>query len=242
MPYHQSTTSTLYHPTTAETMDLFHNFLASGKRPDRQSTSNITAETIPELIREHISKPTFEPTAERSQVFKFFERYFTMDLLDDHKLVSLEALDVTRRVEVGKIQTRGGFADVYDGLMRQEGSDQNNRVTKVAVKVFRTFVQHTDAHEVWHAGWHVLSMHRLHHLQKFQLHPVARELRLWTNIEHDNVLQCLGFMEYNGFPALVSEWMENGNLIQFLSNNANANQLKMVCMIALSIKTALMSF
>ena len=46
-----------------------------------------------------------------------------------------------------------------------------------------------------------------------------RELKIWAVLKHRNVFPCLGFAEYNNSPALVSEWMENGNLIEFLSTN-----------------------
>ena len=84
---------------------------------------------------------------ERSQTFKFFEEYFTANTSDISTFVSLEALDVTERVEVGKIQARGGFADVYDGLL-QQGLDRVHEPIKIAVKVFRTFVCHGGDNEV----------------------------------------------------------------------------------------------
>ena len=60
------------------------------------------------------------------------------------------------------------------------------------------------------------------------MHSFVRELKIWTELNHCNVLPCLGFAEYNSSPALVSEWMENGNVIEFLTNNINADRLKMV--------------
>ena len=70
----------------------------------------------------------------------------------------------------------------------------------------------------------------------------ARELKIWTELNHRNVLPCLGFAEYNNSPTLVSEWMENGNVIEFLTNNINTDRLKMVCIFALFVmKAALIS-
>ena len=48
------------------------------------------------------------------------------------------------------------------------------------------------------------------------------------SVKHRNVLPCLGFAECNNLPALVSEWMENGNLIEFLNTNNSVARLEMV--------------
>ena len=47
-------------------------------------------------------------------------------------------------------------------------------------------------------------------------------------LEHDNVLPCLGFALVDGIPALVSYWMENGTLTDFLSQNKDADILSLV--------------
>ena len=66
----------------------------------------------------------------------------------------------------------------------------------------------------------------------------ARELKIWTKLSHRNVLPCLGFAEYNNLPVLVSEWMENRNIIEFLTKNNNADRLEMVCIFALFVMEA----
>ena len=67
------------------------------------------------------------------------------------------------------------------------------------------------------------------------MHSFVRELKIWTELNHRNVLPCLGFAEYNNLPALVSEWMENGNVIKFLTNYENVNRLEMVCIFAMFV-------
>ena len=47
-------------------------------------------------------------------------------------------------------------------------------------------------------------------------------------LKHDNVLPCLGFALVDGIPALVSYWMENGTLTDFLSQNKHAHILLLV--------------
>ena len=61
-------------------------------------------------------------------------------------------------------------------------------------------------------------------------------MRIWTDLKHRNVLPCLVFAEYNNSLVLVSDWMENGNLIQFLSSNADAHRLEMVSKFLLLVR------
>ena len=56
----------------------------------------------------------------------------------------------------------------------------------------------------------------------------AREMIIWTSLQHDNVLPCLGFAEHNALPALISEWMENGNVIAYLAKNAGVDRVEVV--------------
>ena len=40
---------------------------------------------------------------------------------------------------------------------------------------------------------------------------IAKEIRVWSNLHHPNVLMFLGYaLEGGDYPLLVSEWMENG--------------------------------
>ena len=53
------------------------------------------------------------------------------------------------------------------------------------------------------------------------------------------MLPWIGFAEIKGQPALVREWTENGNLIEFLANYDDVDRLKMVRIFALSMEAAL---
>ena len=43
-----------------------------------------------------------------------------------------------------------------------------------------------------------------------------RELRLWANLNHLNVLPLLGFTVVDQSPSLVSEWMDNGTVLEYV--------------------------
>ena len=56
----------------------------------------------------------------------------------------------------------------------------------------------------------------------------ARELRIWAGLNHPNVIPCLGFAVDKSSPILISEWMDNGNVIQHLERNTGISKMEMV--------------
>ena len=59
---------------------------------------------------------------------------------------------------------------------------------------------------------------------------MTRELRVMLKLEHPNVLPLKGFIqsEQSALPSLVTEWMENGSLKQYLREHADANAFFLV--------------
>ena len=53
---------------------------------------------------------------------------------------------------------------------------------------------------------------------------------MWKNLSHPNVLSLIGVPDTleNGVFSMTSEWMVNGNIIDYVRNNAG-NHLKLVC-------------
>ncbi|KAG9120049.1 GTP-binding protein Rho1 [Ceratobasidium sp. 392] len=56
---------------------------------------------------------------------------------------------------------------------------------------------------------------------------IAREIHAWTKCHHDNVLELLGLTQHRGKLAVVSPWMENGNLRQYLGRNPDADRVEL---------------
>jgi serine/threonine protein kinase len=56
----------------------------------------------------------------------------------------------------------------------------------------------------------------------------VRELRLWANLNHPNVLAFLGFTLVERSPSLVSEWMDNGTVLEYVKRNAQTSAAVMV--------------
>lgn len=50
----------------------------------------------------------------------------------------------------------------------------------------------------------------------------------WSALRHPNVLPLLGVTMAGGRFVMVSEWMINGNINEFLGNNRGADRLELV--------------
>lgn len=60
-------------------------------------------------------------------------------------------------------------------------------------------------------------------LQKFCKEAVA-----WRALRHSNVLPLLGVIKNEFHLAMVSEWMEHGNINEFVKGNPEADRLGLV--------------
>lgn len=102
----------------------------------------------------------------------------------------------------------GGFGDIYKVKLHDH--------TEVAVKTTRIHV--TSASE-----------------GRKYLKSVARELHTWSKCRHPNVIKLLGLVMFRGKIGMVSIWMENGNLPNYLSNNPRVDR----CVISRQISEGL---
>jgi len=51
---------------------------------------------------------------------------------------------------------------------------------------------------------------------------------MWKTLRHPNVLSLLGATMENGQFAMVSEWMVNGNINEFIEAHRDANRFELV--------------
>ena len=58
-----------------------------------------------------------------------------------------------------------------------------------------------------------------------------REIRVWSRLDHPNILGFLGYMLENGVPSLVSGWMENGTASKYVKNHPDCNLKQIVSQI-----------
>ena len=61
-------------------------------------------------------------------------------------------------------------------------------------------------------------------LQRF-----CREAVAWKHLQHPNILPLLGVTVSGHRFMMVSKWMENGNIIQFIGKDQDINRTLLVC-------------
>ena len=52
---------------------------------------------------------------------------------------------------------------------------------------------------------------------------------VWKGLHHPNVLPLLGVTINTNRFAIVSEWMRNGNINEFVKEHSKVNRLELVC-------------
>ena len=61
-------------------------------------------------------------------------------------------------------------------------------------------------------------------LQRF-----CREGVAWKHLRHPNILPLIGVTVSNQRFAMVSAWMENGNINEFVKRDRHVNRVELVC-------------
>ena len=56
----------------------------------------------------------------------------------------------------------------------------------------------------------------------------CREAVAWKHLQHPNILPLLGVSLTQRRFGMVSEWMENGNINDFIQKNPDVNRTKLV--------------
>ncbi|KAF9257193.1 kinase-like protein [Marasmius fiardii PR-910] len=167
------------------------------------------AQELADLIQEEIqTKPEAADVGYREECTKFLQRLF-----DTYRVLptSLFVSDVVR--PGGKLQPvgRGGFSDIYTGLRGRQA---------VCLKVLR------------------VSLENATNERDETINTLYKEAVLWTQLKHPNVLPFLGvnrdLFSVNQF-CMVSPWMVNGSIVQFLEKNPDHDKLIMIREIASGI-------
>lgn len=124
----------------------------------------------------------------------------------------------------GAAHCRGGFADVFKCTYRNQ---------EVAIKVLRTYSS-SDIQNMTRVSYTrpFVPLYVLAHL----LQPMQRfynELIVWSSLRHPNVLPLLGLLkDESRFKfAMVSEWMPNGNINEFVQMHREVNPFVLVCIL-----------
>ncbi|KAK1216490.1 hypothetical protein PQX77_020885 [Marasmius sp. AFHP31] len=135
--------------------------------------------------------------------------------LSNHSGLSPHCLQISEVEDLSDAPVEyGGAADIWTGNL--EG-------VKVAVKVIQHRLGSQKHGQTIKVRLNTLAfITRLEPGADHDFKAFTREALIWRNLNHPNILPFTGmywFNEAQGQLCLVSPWMENGNLLQFLSDN-----------------------
>ncbi|KAG8687767.1 Adaptor for signal transduction, partial [Ceratobasidium sp. 394] len=120
-------------------------------------------------------------------------------------LAQHECPDITHELDLSQSGrapiSGGGFGDIYKGALNGGGI--------VAIKCPRLYLQRDDAKG-----------------RKFLKHA-ARELYVWSRLKHDNILPLLGLAQYRDQMAMLSPWMDNGTLLDYIERNPTVDRCQL---------------
>ena len=110
----------------------------------------------------------------------------------------------------------GGFATVFRGKYRG---------LSVAIKTVRLYLTSNleECFSVRTFYWCSEVPVRILRLQEFR-----REVVAWTHLRHQNILPLIGADVGQNRFAMVSEWMDYGNINEFVKNNKGFNHIQLV--------------
>jgi serine/threonine protein kinase len=113
---------------------------------------------------------------------------------------------------------QGGFGDVWEGRYGDK---------RVAIKALRIYkegdVQKT--RKVTHPAFLIpLTPPANYHHQVF-----CKEVVMWRKISHPNIVPFLGLSEALVPLCMVSEWMPNGNVQDYVAKNPEISRVQLVC-------------
>ncbi|KAF8603022.1 kinase-like protein [Ceratobasidium sp. AG-I] len=124
-------------------------------------------------------------------------------------LVEHNCSDITDHLDLSQCSNLpiagGGFGDIYWGALNDGSS--------VAIKCVRSFFG-SDADD------------------SKPLKHTARELYTWSKCRHDNVLELLGVAQFRYRIAMVSPWMDNGALPNYLAQKPSVDRYQLCTQIA----------
>ena len=111
----------------------------------------------------------------------------------------------------------GGFADVWKG---------EHQGTNVAVRVLKVTSGNLD--KVRSVGHHPKPFDRVSRVLILIAQRFCKEVMTWRSLSHPNVLPLLGVMMTSKRFAMISEWMDHGNINEFIEVYSGVNRFELV--------------
>ena len=122
---------------------------------------------------------------------------------------------------------RGGYADIWAG----EYQDR-----KVAVKVLRTYTS-SDVGKIIRVCHYLTLSSGVMEVLIAATQRFCKEVVMWKTLDHQNVLPLLGARMERRHFVMISEWMDNGNINEFVKAHRGVNRFELVGPLPLPTKS-----
>ncbi|KAL5498961.1 hypothetical protein ACEPAH_1479 [Sanghuangporus vaninii] len=138
----------------------------------------------------------------------------------DGVLSTLAHLDLTDRIQYhgAVMKAHGGYCDVFVGSANLDESHalrpKRRGLVTVAIKRLRVHIQS----------------------DKDLTKLLRKELSVWSKLRHANILPLLGFVKEGDYPSVISEWMENGTVKQYMKSNPSVDPVPLIAGIAAGVR------
>ncbi|CAE6414047.1 unnamed protein product [Rhizoctonia solani] len=183
----------------------------SGSKAIRHSPMNMKppakrqTRVVPEVVIEEDEDAGLPPPYSPSQVASTSASLRMPSVVDTYPFAKGYTNDVGPNIDLDSLEphpfARGAFGDVRRASLRNG--------TPVAIKCLRFYTQAQDTGR--------------HRLEKKSL----KEIRVWSFLDHENVLPLLGLCVVNNELGMVSELMPNGNIHDYIRNNPDADRYQL---------------
>ena len=111
----------------------------------------------------------------------------------------------------------GGFGDVWEGICNDK---------RVAIKALRVYKKE-DVQKVKKVTHPVLPI-SLITIANYRHQMFCKEVVIWKRISHPNIVPFLGVSEGPAPLCMVSEWMPNGSVRDYVGENPETSRLQLV--------------
>ena len=139
-----------------------------------------------------------------------------------HGIIPSSYILLKELIHVGRGYCKGGFGVVSNGEYLGR---------PVAIKDLETGKENSDA------TFKVRSINFTHYSCSVFNQRLCREIIIWKHLSHANILSLLGVFVSNDLRCfrILTEWMPNGNVMQYAKSNPEENRLRLVSPLAVSL-------
>ncbi|CAE6441964.1 unnamed protein product [Rhizoctonia solani] len=179
-------------------------YVASGSYDAKVIIRSILASypQLSDVLDSHIA-PLDEGGLVQNEAAQIISHMSTQQIFDC--LIAVGCIDLSAQMDTHQntamIVSGGGFGDIWVGQLHDG--------TRVAIKAWRT--------------------NALQDCTQKTLKRAAREIYYWSLMKHRNIHQLMGVIVFKDqYLGMVSEWMENGNLREYLRTHPGADRHQLV--------------